>query len=437
MWTVALALALGLAPSPAQAEEAAFEPTPPRLAFVAGEASFLRPGAEGWAPAPVNLALAPGDRLATGAGANLELQVGAGAFLRAGENAELSLAGNAPDLLALELRSGTAALDLRSLPSAQGVALAAPSAAVAIAASGYYRLVVAEGITTLVCRRGCAATLTLPHGRPLVVASGEMIVVSNGETARYAAPDPDAWDLWNDERSDLAFGSPSLRYVSPSIYGASDLDAHGSWRTVAPYGWIWFPTVAADWAPYGAGRWLWHPGYGWTWLDPAPWGWAPFHYGRWIYLGGGWAWAPGGRTVRVRYAPALVAFYGSPRSTLMWVPLGWGEPCRPWWGPRSWIGRPHWLDWQGPRVTAPGHVNSRGVVAVTGSEFGRQPVERIRVTGVTLDQLRPVRGALSVERSGASFTRYEPRRGLERSVVPMPRSRAPRLGPVPRIAPPR
>jgi hypothetical protein len=57
--------------------------TPPRLSLVQGEVSFWRPGADDWTAARINTALEAGDALYTGAGANLEVQVGPMAFLRA------------------------------------------------------------------------------------------------------------------------------------------------------------------------------------------------------------------------------------------------------------------------------------------------------------------------------------------------------------------
>ena len=77
------------------------------------------------------------------------------------------------------------------------------------------------------------------------------------------------------------------------------------------YGWVWVPTVAASWAPYQNGQWVWEDYYGWTWVDYAPWGWAPFHYGNWyIRAGLGWAWYPGPRIGHVWWRPAMVGFFG-------------------------------------------------------------------------------------------------------------------------------
>jgi hypothetical protein len=115
--------------------------------------------------------------------------------------------------------------------------------------------------------------------------------------------------------------------------GVESLDEYGEWRTVETYGDVWFPSsVTAGWVPYRYGRWAYIPPWGWTWIDDAPWGFAPFHYGRWVYIRGAWAWVPGPYVARPCYAPALVAWYGSPGVSVSvtvgsvgWFPLGPGE----------------------------------------------------------------------------------------------------------------
>jgi hypothetical protein len=390
---------------PGEEPPAAFEQTPPRLAYVDGEVSFSRGGEGDWAPAPLNLALARGDRLYARDDSNLELQIGPRAFLRAGDGAELGLDSHEPDFLQFRVTSGIASLDLRSLPPGHTIELDTPNAAFTIEETGYYRLDIDGDTTTLTCRRGGNATIVLPNGAPLVVGSSEQVVVEGVDVANaesYAAPELDDWDLWNYRRTDRQLDSPSARYVPADVYGVSDLDYYGSWRTVAPYGPIWVPAgVRAGWTPYGFGRWIWDPRFGWTWLDDAPWGWAPFHYGRWIFVHGHWAWAPGPVVVRSYYAPALVVFYGGHHGSLGWVPLGWGEPCRPWWGPRGWHGRPHWLGWGGPRITQREHANERwpgAFVAVPGKSFGREPVARVREASLKPTELAPLDGALAAPR---------------------------------------
>jgi hypothetical protein len=380
-------------------EAAAFGRTPPRLAVVQGEVAFLRPGTEDWAPARANLPLAAGDRLTTREGAHLEIQAGPRAFLRAGASTELGLESHEPAALRFRVSAGLASLDVRGLPAGHGLAVDTPHAAVAIAGSGDYRFEVAAA-TSLTVRGGGAATLRAPGARPLVVRDGERVVVGEAGAKRHAAPAPDGWDRWSQRRTDEELDAFSTRYVGGDVYGAGDLDRHGAWRIVEPYGPVWIPrAVRAGWAPYSHGRWIWDPTFGWTWLDDAPWGWAPFHYGRWVSASGRWVWAPGPLGPRFYYAPALVAFYGGARTHVGWVPLGWGEPSLPWWGPRRWIGQPHWLGWSGPRAALGSYQNAAqpgGVIAVRGVDFGRAAVESVRVDRFDLDGLRRVRGALPV-----------------------------------------
>src|SRR5262249_39068724 len=83
-----------------------FERTRPRLSFTDGQVSFWRPGASDWAPALVNTPLASGDALYAAESSNLELQVGASAFVRAGEATQLGLTSLEPDFLQLRVTSG-------------------------------------------------------------------------------------------------------------------------------------------------------------------------------------------------------------------------------------------------------------------------------------------------------------------------------------------
>jgi len=105
---------------------------------------------------------------------------------------------------------------------------------------------------------------------------------------------------------------------------------------------VWFPqTVPDGWVPYRAGHWRWIRPWGWTWIDDMPWGFAPSHYGRWARIPGSspgagrWGWVPGSRVAHPVYAPALVAFLGTPGVGLSypdasgpavaWFPLAPGE----------------------------------------------------------------------------------------------------------------
>ncbi len=211
------------------------------------------------------------------------------------------------------------------------------------------------------------------------------------------------------------------------MYGAEELDQHGTWRNAENYGPVWVPSgVPAGWQPYSTGRWIWDPRFGWTWLDDAPWGWAPYHHGRWIFFGSYWGWAPGPVMVRPVYAPALVVFLGGASVSvgvrpLCWAPLGWGEPVVPWWGRPGFVGAPWWGGWGGPRVvnnvvvsrTTVVHVTNitvyrnvnvtNAVVGVPSDRFGRGHVQVTRISQTEVQHLRPVHGALDVRPVAASM----------------------------------
>lgn len=139
----------------------------------------------------------------------------------------------------------------------------------------------------------------------------------------------DDFTRWSAERDRAPSANTYARYVSPEMTGAGDLDRYGSWTENPDYGAIWFPrTVRSDWAPYRSGHWAWIDPWGWSWVDDEPWGFAPFHYGRWVHHHGRWGWVPGVRVARPVYAPALVAWIGSPDIDISIsigssAPVGW------------------------------------------------------------------------------------------------------------------
>ena len=438
-WTVTLlltwALSAGTCAAAARAEREG-GPTPPRLSLIDGEVSFWRPGAEDWAPAQLNTPLAEGDSLYTGDNANLEVQIGPRTFVRAGAGTELSVESLDPDLVQLKVTSGHVTLDAKRMPNGRAVEIDTPSGAFTIDQPGYYRADVEDDRTTFLTRGGGRASVVPGNGEATDVSPDQQVVLSgtdNPELATSAAPEPDEWDRWNlDRTTQLAEGSPSSKYVPPDVAGADDLDRHGSWRDTPEYGHVWVPGgVAADWAPYSTGRWIWDPYYGWTWVDDAPWGWAPYHYGRWVFVGGVWGWAPGPVVVAPVYSPALVAFVGPSVTVAVgppfvgWVALGFGEPCIPWWGPVGFVGTAWWGGWGGPHIvnnvvverntfvnvrniTVYKNVNvHNAVIGVHRDRFGQGRVEHIRVTDV--GHLQPIRGHVPVKPTPASLVPREGR----------------------------
>jgi hypothetical protein len=472
-WLVVLLCLLALISRPVSAadDDEPWMPSPPRLAYIDGEVSYWRPGAEEWARAQPNLALAEGDALYAGERSNLEVQFGPRSFVRADEDTQLSLVAQEARRIQFSVTTGRASFDLRSIEVGDILEVSTPNAVFVIDQAGYYRVEVGGSETHFVTRRGGEATVVTTDGRSLGIYPSEEIVVTAGDPAKvatYAAPPPDAWDRWNDARSDRYGESISARYLPSDVYGAEELDRHGHWRIVPTYGAVWIPyAVSVDWAPYSTGYWVWDAYYEWTWVDDAPWGWAPFHYGRWVHLDGYWAWAPGPIMRRSVYSPALVGFMvrdgvsarlslGLPG--LWWVALSWGEPVIPWWGPPRHRGHPRWHGWGGPRIvnnvvvtqtTVINLVNlrfsnaarPRAVLTVPPDRFGRDRVHARVENRYRHTDFAPVRGELPVKPSRASLVGGAPKGAQPpRDVVarPVVSTRAPRERRFPeQIAPPR
>jgi hypothetical protein len=401
------------------------------------------------------------------------VQIDSRSFIRAWGDSQLGLENHEPDFLQIKVAAGHVSLDLRALDSGRTVELDTPAAAFTIERPGYYRVDVTAERTSFITRRGGTVTMTPAGGQAVSIAASEQVVLNGGGVQTFVAPELDVWDRWNYARTEALVDTVSARYVPPSVSGVDDLDQHGTWRVVPEYGSVWVPEgVAADWAPYTTGRWIWDVHFGWSWVDTAPWGWAPYHYGRWVHVGV-WAWAPGPLVVRPVYAPALVAFFGAPgvrvavgAPFVSWVALGWGEPCVPWWGRPGFIGRPWWGGWGGPRVvnnvvvqrTTVVNVTNinvyrnvgvrNAVVAVRPDRFGRGGVREARLRDIDVRRLEPVRGAVDLRPDRASFApgsgrgARPPENVLERRVVgtraPVTRAlpREPEgRGPAPQIVP--
>ncbi len=312
-----------------------------RLQYTSGDVSLQPGGVNDWVAAAINRPLTTADRLWADKNSRAELHLGS-AVMRVSAETSLTLTNLTDDTLQVELDQGTLNLRVRRLYHGEIYEVDTPNIAFTITKAGEYRFDVdPSGDTTLV---------TVWRGEGEATGEGRSVKVKSDRQARftagislahqiYDAPDGDGFDDWcriRDKRQDY---SQSVRYVSPDVIGAEDLDDYGTWRVVPPYGAIWVPRVAAGWAPYHYGHWAWIEPWGWTWIDEAPWGFAPCHYGRWVSYSGYWAWVPGPVAIRPVYAPALVAWVGGNHfgvslaigggSAVGWFPLAYGEPYLP------------------------------------------------------------------------------------------------------------
>ncbi len=320
-----------------------------RISYLNGNVSFARgDDPDEWQDADVNVPMTIGDRVYTGEG-SLELQLEHGALVDLGARTDLATLNLTEQVSQFAVKSGIASFAVPRLAPGEIFEVDTPNAAVTFDRPGRYRVDVDEsGQTRVVVRRGDATVAA--GGGQLALGDGEAIMIEGTDAPRYevvATPPPDRWDGWADTRQDRELRAASVRYVSPGIVGAADLDAYGRWDDVPGYGHVWTPaSVEAGWAPYRDGRWTWQDPWGWTWVSTEPWGWAPYHYGRWVTYSSRWYWVPVAPAVTtVAYAPALVAFVGGPLggvgvavtaapSYVGWFPLAPADPLVPWWGPR-------------------------------------------------------------------------------------------------------
>ncbi len=322
-----------------------------RISFLSGEVSFSRgDDPDDWQPADRNVPMTLGDRIYTGSRSRIELQVHGGDFVRLGARTDFAALNLTEDTKQFSLKSGVASIRIRRLSDSEIFEIDTPNAAVTFERPGDYRVDVDENGFTRVAARSGSATVAAGGGQ-IPLDAGEAMEIEGIDAPRYEIvmpARPDAWDQWVSQREGRQIRTRSYRYVSADIVGADDLDEYGRWEQVRDYGWVWFPAaVAADWAPYRSGHWIWQDPWGWTWVSAEPWGWAPYHYGRWAMVSSRWCWVPVAPAVRyVSYSPALVAFVGGGPGWsasisvggggfVGWFPLGPRDPFSPWWGDRA------------------------------------------------------------------------------------------------------
>ncbi len=340
------ALFVAIAVAPAGLAQEDFSQTVARVAFVQGDGSFQRgDDPSSWQPLAINVPMTIGDRVWTGAG-RIELQApGFVAFLA--PRTELTALNLTEDVQQYSVAEGTATFRVVSMDEEDVFEIDTPNAAVTLERPGLYRVYVdADGNTRFAVRLGEARVAAA--GGEVSLRAGEEMIVTGIDEPEYdvvAIPLADSWDRWVTSRERRRHDIVAYDYTSSDVVGAGDLDAYGDWSTVPQYGRVWRPrSVAAGWAPYRVGHWIWQDPWGWTWVSAEPWGWAPYHYGRWVVVSSRWCWVPVAPNVRhVAYAPALVAFVGGgPGWSLTvsaggggyvgWFPLAPRDPFVPWWG---------------------------------------------------------------------------------------------------------
>jgi TPR repeat protein len=308
-----------------------------QLRYIRGRVSFQPAGTDDWNYPSLNRPMTTGDKLWADEGARAELGTDS-AKIRLNSTTGFSFLNLNDHITQIRLNEGSIQIHLRRLDDDESFEVDTPNLALSLLRPGNYRLDVNEA--------GDMTVVTVRGGEGEVTAGGLAFTVRSGQAGAFTGIDEispdlesiqgtDDFDDWCRNQDRREEHAQSARYVSRDVIGYEDLDNYGEWRHVPQYGDVWVPTaVAAGWAPYHNGHWAWVSPWGWTWVDDAPWGFAPFHYGRWAYVSGYWAWCPGpvatvdSVAARPVYAPALVAWVGSPRlgsgngAGVAWFALG-------------------------------------------------------------------------------------------------------------------
>jgi Family of unknown function (DUF6600) len=304
-----------------------------RLNYIQGSISFQPGGESDWVQANPNRPLTTGDNLWTDRDSRGELHIDSTA-IRLSDETGITFLNLDDRTVQIQLAQGSLSVRVRRLDGGDAFEIDTPNLAFTLQRPGEYRVDVdPNGATTVVTVRegegdvtGGGVEFHLDSGDRDVFSGTDSLAFDGGNAGRL-----DEFDQWSRSRDDREERAESARYVSRDVIGYEDLDEYGDWRNVPEYGYAWFPSrVAAGWAPYRFGHWVWIEPWGWNWVEDEPWGFAPFHYGRWAVYSGGWCWVPGPIVVRPVYSPALVVFVGGPNfgisltlgGGVAWFPLG-------------------------------------------------------------------------------------------------------------------
>jgi hypothetical protein len=327
-----LALAAGLWSAPAGADDTDPPGRAARLSDAEGSVALEPAGLADWTPATLNRPLTTGDRLWSDAGSRAEVDAG-DLVARLGAVTGFAWLNLSDSIAQMQLSSGTLIVRVRDIQANQIYEIDTPNLAVSLQQPGSYRIEVAPSGESTVVKVDDGAAVAAGGGQTLSIAAQQQVTFNGANAQSYDVASlaaPDALDGWSAARDQQAEDSASSEYVASDTPGSQDLDNSGTWQQTPEYGYVWVPSVVlAGWAPYRFGQWVWVSPWGWTWVDNASWGYAPFHYGRWAQCANGsWCWIPGPRGMRATYAPALVAWVGSPagaagpfNGNVGWFPL--------------------------------------------------------------------------------------------------------------------
>ena len=324
------AIILFLATTPTFAEDAKYtNESVARMSFVGGKTFVQRASDLGFEEGALNMPISEGDRIATTEG-RAEIHFGRGNYLRLDSETKLdvlNLPKKADESARIRVWSGSVYLVVGSLRQEKAIELHTADSSFYVLDKGVYRVDVRENRDTeiqvyegLIEAAGEEGSTLLKGGQRLLISEGRFA----SRPSTFMAVAHDGFDKFNESRTKVTMRAAAKSYLPQELADfEADLEEHGEWVYLPPYGNVWVPGgVDDEWRPYWYGRWTWLPLTGWTWWPYEPWGWATFHYGRWHWaMGLGWYWIPAGI-----WGPAWVNWWWDPYY-FAWAPLSyWGYP---------------------------------------------------------------------------------------------------------------
>jgi hypothetical protein len=307
-----------------------------RVSLVSGNVALRRSDDTGWSDAEPNQPVFAGALLRTDPRARSEIRIGANT-ISLSDATETWLANLDERFTQITVQHGRMGFRLRQLADGETVEIDFPRGGVWLLGPGIYDIDVGSGEqpSRVAVLQGTAHVVG--GGSDAKIEAGQTAVLADTEAAlEIEAAVPDAFVEWYGERDYDVTRLAASYFISPNMTGFAELDSAGVWKIDAKYGSVWFPTDL-EWAPYRFGHWASIAPWGWTWIDDRAWAFAPSHYGRWALINELWAWVPGSFVERPRYAPAVVAFLGTPGvglsseegPSVAWFPLAPDEAYWP------------------------------------------------------------------------------------------------------------
>ena len=277
-----------------------------------------------------DLPLDPGDRVRTGDG-HVEIVTGDGSVLHL--DAQTTVDVNAMGVV--RLLGGR--LVVSATQAGDSVQVDAVPASVRLSLGSEGRLSLfqdTDGVYLDVAMIRGDASVTTAMSATSVFAGSRVIVRSGqapSEEMAFNSAESDPFFDWSNSLLDERRGTTSAQYLPSDLgsYSAS-FDQGGSWSYLAPYGYVWYPTVVAGWHPYYQGRWC-RRDDGWNFVgDGGRWNYPTHHYGRWgVGSNGGWFWVPGRQ-----WSSAWVQWAAAP-GYVSWSPLGTNDKPVGTWASRT------------------------------------------------------------------------------------------------------